>query len=78
MRSLPGCEIIELNIQIDHIHMWVVIPPKYGVSAVIGQMKQYTARKLREKFPWLGKLYWKERVVWSPGFFVSTVGLNEK
>ena len=27
---------------------------------------------------WLGKVYWKERVVWSPGYFVSTVGLNEK
>ena len=26
----------------------------------------------------MGKVYWKERLVWSPGFFVSTVGLNEK
>ena len=58
--------------------MLIMIPAKYGVSAVIGQMKQYRARKLREEFSWLGKVYWKERVVWSPGFFVSTVGLNEK
>jgi putative transposase len=78
MRSLPGCEIIELNMQVDHIHMLIVILPKYGVSAVIGQMKQYTAHKLTEKFSWLGKVYWRERVAWSPGFFVSTVGLNEK
>jgi len=27
---------------------------------------------------WLEKVYWKERVVWSPGYFVSTVGLDEK
>ncbi len=78
MRSLPGCEIVELNIQVDHIHMLIVIPPKYAVSAVIVQVKQYTARGLREKFSWLGKVYWKERVVWSPGYFVSTGGLNEK
>ena len=64
--------------QVDHIHMVMVIPPKHAVSAVIGQMKQYTASRLREKFSWLGKVYWKERVVWSPGYFVSTVGLNEK
>jgi putative transposase len=64
--------------QVDHIHMVMVIPPKYVVSAVIGQMKQYTASRLREKFRWLERVYWKERVVWSPGYFVSTVGLNEK
>jgi putative transposase len=64
--------------QVDHIHMLVVIPPKYAVSAEIGQIKQFTASRLREKFVWLGKIYLKEWVVWSPGYFVSTVGLNEK
>jgi len=78
MRSLPGCEIIELNMLVDHIHMVIVVPPKYAVSAVIGQIKQFTASRLRGKFGWLGKVYWKERVVWSPGYFVSTVGLDEK
>jgi putative transposase len=78
MKGMPGCEIIEQNIQIDHIHMIRVIPPKYAMSEVIGEIKQHTASKLREKFAWLGKVYWKKRIVWSPGYFVSTVGLNEK
>jgi len=78
LRSMPGCEIIEQNIQVDHIHLLMVIPPKYAVSEVIGQVKQYTASKLREKFAWLDKVYWKERVAWSTGYFVSTVGLDEK
>ena len=78
LRKMPGCEIVEHNIQVDHIHMIMVIPPKYAVSDVIGEMKQYTANKLREKFAWLEKVYWKERVVWSPGYFASTVGLDEK
>jgi REP element-mobilizing transposase RayT len=50
MRRMPGCEIIERNIQVDHIHLIIVIPPKYAVSDVIGEIKQYTARKMREKF----------------------------
>ena len=75
---MPGCEILERNIQIDHIHLIMIIPPKYAVSEVIGEIKQYTASKMREKFAWLEEVYWKERVVWSPGYFVSTVGLNEK
>ena len=78
MKRMPGCEIIKQNIQDDHVHMLVVIPPKYAVSDVIGEIKQYTASKLRKKFAWLDKVYWKENVVWSPGYFVSTVGLDEK
>ena len=75
---MPGCEIVEQNIQVDHIHLLMVIPPRYAVSEVIGRVKQYTASRLRQKFAWLEKVYWKERVVWSPGYFVSTVGLDEK
>jgi len=78
LRTMPGCEIVEQNIQLDHIHMIMVIPPKYAVSDVIGEVKQYTASRLREKFAWLEKVYWKERVVWSPGYFVSTIGMDEK
>ncbi|HUT83971.1 MAG TPA: IS200/IS605 family transposase [Thermodesulfobacteriota bacterium] len=78
LRGMTGCEILEQNIQVAHIHLLMVIPPKYAVSEVIGQMKQYTASRLRKKFAWLEKVYWKEQVVWSPGYFVSTVGLDEK
>ena len=56
----------------------MVIIPKYAVSDVIGEIKQYTAKKVREKFARLEEVYWKERVVWSPGYFVSTAGLDEK
>jgi len=78
MRSLPGCEIIEYNIQVDHIHMVMIIPPKYKVSEVINRIKAQTASHLRKKFSWLSKVYWKENIVWSPGYFVSTIGLDEK
>jgi len=74
IRSLPGCEIIEYNIQVDHIHMVMIIPPKYKVSEVISRMKAQTASGLRKKFSWLSKVYWKENIVWSPGYFVSTIG----
>ena len=78
LRGMPGCEIIEQNIQVDHIHLLMVIPPKYAVSDVIGEIKQYMASRLREKFVWLEQVYWKEQVVWSAGYFVSTVGLDEE
>ena len=78
MEGLPGCEIVKYNIQVDHIHMVMVIPPKYAVSSVIGKIKGKTSSELRKKFKWLEKRYWKENVVWSPGYFVSTVGIEEE
>ena len=78
LREMPGVEIVELNILVDHIHMVIVIPPKYAVSEVIGRIKGRSAGMLRKKFAWLKKVYWKENIFWSPGYFVSTVGLNEK
>ena len=33
---------------------------------------------LRKEFSWLSRVYWKENIVWSPGYFVSTIGLDEK
>ena len=78
LENLPGCEILEKNIVIDHIHMVMIIPPKYAVSDTIGRIKQFTSSKLREKLPWIKQVYWKERIVWSPGYFVSTIGLDEK
>ena len=55
MKRMPGCEIIEQNIQVDHIHMLMVIPPKYAVSDVIGEIKQYTASQIEGKVCVVGK-----------------------
>lgn len=78
LRGMPGCEIIEKNIQVDHVHLLMIIPPKYAVSDVVGRIKGKTSSQLRKKFDWLKKVYWKENIVWSPGYFVSTVGIDEE
>jgi putative transposase len=73
----PEIEIIKYNIQVDHVHLIIEIPPKITVSSIVGKIKQNTSRKIRKGFPWLNKVY-KPGVFWSPGFFSSTVGLNEE
>ncbi len=78
LKEMPGVEIVEQNIQVDHIHSIMIIPPKYSVSEVIGRMKCKSASKLRRKFIWMEEVYWKEHIVWSPGYFVSTIGIDEK
>ena len=81
VQSMAGVGIEELGIddkERDHVHLVIVIPPKYGASDVVAKLKGESASLLRKKFPWLEKVYWKENLVWSPGFFLSTVGVNEK
>ena len=72
----PEVEIEKFSIQDDHVHLVSVIPPKYSVSSVVGKIKANTSREIRKEFPWLKKVYWG-REFWSPGFFSSTVGINE-
>ena len=64
--------------QPDHIHMVMIIPPKYAVSTVVGKIKNMTSTELRKKLKWLRDHYRGENVVWSPGYFVSTVGIDEE
>ncbi len=78
MEELPGCEIVKYSIQTDHIHMVMIIPPKYAVSAVVGKIKGMTGSALRKKFGWMKLRYSRENVVWSPGYFVSTIGVERE
>ena len=75
---MPGCEIVKYSLQVDHVHIVMVIPPKYAVSDVVARIKQRTSSELRKKFVWLGRRYWKENVVWSPRYFVSTIGVERE
>ena len=61
----------------DHIHFLVSVPPTMTVGKVIGIIKQNTSRELKQKFPFLKKVYWGTDSVWSEGYFVSTVGIDE-
>jgi putative transposase len=74
---MPGVEIERMGFDNDHVHFLMNIPPKYSIAEVIGEQKARSASNMRKTFKWLDKVYWKENVVWSPGYFVSSVGLDE-
>ncbi len=77
LRSLPGVSLETIGFDSDHLHMVMLIPPKYALADVMGILKSQSASRLRLKFNWLEKVYWKENIVWSPGYFISSVGLDE-
>jgi len=72
----PEVEVEQVSIQSDHVHLVAVIPPKYAVSGVVGKIKANTSREIRQRFPEIKKVYWRNEF-WSVGFFSSTVGIDE-
>lgn len=68
-------EIVEANIQPDHLHLFVRSKPIHSPQFFVGQLKAYTSRILRQEFSSL-----KSRLptLWTRSYYVNTVGqLNE-
>jgi len=73
-----NCEIEEMNVQQEHIHMIVSIPPKVSISEFMGIIKGKLAIKLFKSYPQLKKKpYWGNHF-WARGYFVNTIGINEE
>ena len=69
-------EIVELNIQYDHVHLLVFVPPKLSISDYVGTIKGRTAIRVLNKFKHLKKKpYWGNHL-WARGYCVDTVGLD--
>ena len=70
------CRIEEGYLMKDHVHMLISIPPKYSVSHVIGFLKGKTALYIAQKYGRRRK--YRGYHFWARGYFVSTVGREEK
>jgi putative transposase len=75
-RQKDMVEVEEINVQADHIHTILSVPPKYPISGMMGILKGKTALNLFHRYERLGKRFWG-RHLWSRGYCVSTVGLDE-
>ena len=74
--GFAGCEVIELNVQKDHVHLIVMVPPKLSISELMGRVKGQTAMKIFGQYRELRKKpYWGNHF-WAKGYCVDTVGLD--
>ncbi len=68
--------MVELNVQVDHVHLLVKVPPKVSISTLLGMVKGKTALRVFTRFPYLGrKPYWGNHF-WAKGYCVDTVGVD--
>ena len=73
----PYLEFKTFNHDQDHVHMLASIPPTTNVGKIVGIFKQNTSKGIKQKFPFLKNVYWGTNSIWSDGYFVSTVGIDE-
>lgn len=68
-----GLALLEIETDIDHVHVFVSAPPRFSPSQIANLLKGYTSRYLREKFPKLKKACGKEQL-WTQSYYVGTAG----
>ncbi len=71
-------EVVKANVRLDHVHLVLVIPPRVAVADVIQFLKSQSGKLLKAKFAFLQKVFWGRTGIWSRGYRVSSVVLNEK
>ena len=63
-----GCKVIELNVQVDHVHLLALVPPKVSISELVGTLKGRSAIRVFKQFPHLKlKPYWGNHF-WARGY----------
>lgn len=75
-RKYPEWYFQKINTDQDHVHIIMEIPPKQSIAWCVQQMKSNTSKDLRKKYKFIDNMY-DHSGIWSIGYFVSSIGLNE-
>jgi putative transposase len=77
VKKYPGLHIENVNVDLDHVHLQIEIPPDTAVADAVSVLKSQTSVYLKKNFKFIDKMYLGGGI-WSVGYFFSTIGLNEE
>ena len=66
-----NCSVLALEVQPDHVHLFVQAHPRVSPNSIVGQIKGYTSKMLRQEF---SELKSRLPTLWTRSYFVSTHG----
>ena len=75
--EMKQVQLIDGKVCVDHVHMYVAIPPKMCVSEFRSYLKGKSTLMLFDRHPEY-RTKWGDRHFWARGYFVDTVGRNKK
>ena len=71
--EMKGVKIIEGKICVDHVHMYVAIPPKLAVSEFMSYLKGKSTLMLFDRHPEY-RARKSDKHFWARGYYVATIG----
>ncbi len=67
------CEVAEMEIAEDHVHIFTSIPPRYSAGDIVRALKSISAKEIFLRYPEVKRELWGGEF-WEDGYFVRTVG----
>ena len=77
VKKYPTLFIHSINTDEDHVHLQIEVPPNVTIAAVVQKLKIESSINIKKRFKFVREMY-IDGSIWSVGYFVSTIGLNEE
>ena len=77
VKKYPTLHLFLINTNRDHVHLQIELPPSVSVASVVQKLKANSSFHLRKRFKFIREMYLDKEGIWSVGYFVSSIGLNE-
>ena len=77
VKKCPTLYIHTMKANVDHVHLQIEIPPNLSIAAVVQALKINASIRLKKRFKFIKEMY-LDGSIWSVGYFVSSIGLNEE
>ncbi len=77
VKQYPTLHIKAVNTDNDHVHLQIEIPPNIAISDAVQALKSQSSQRIRKKFGFIDRMYLDKDGIWSVGYFVSSIGLDE-
>jgi putative transposase len=77
VKKYPTLFIQAVNTDEDHVHLQIEIPPNIAIADAVQKLKGISSMAIRKEFKFIREMYLEKDGIWSVGYFVSSVGLNE-
>ena len=76
-KKYPTLFIQTVNTDEDHVHIQMEIPPSIAIADAVQKLKGISSIAIRKQFKFIREMYLEKDGIWSVGYFVSSIGLNE-
>ena len=75
IENISDFKIVEMEVDINHIHILVKYKPKISILQIVRKLKQISTINIWKEYPKELKLhFWKENTFWSDGYFACSIG----